>query len=107
MADERPMPERVHRASTLVDQLIIQALRSPEWDDPEWREWREIVLIKVTELRDHLDEAINRLDPPLQEAVTGPRCEVCGSELASVRSDARYCKDACRQLAYRRRHVAT
>ena len=32
-------------------------------------------------------------------------CKVCGRVLTARRSDARYCSPACRQKAYRDRHV--
>lgn len=32
------------------------------------------------------------------------RCRVCRHEFAAWRGDARYCSNACRQRAYRRRH---
>ena len=32
-------------------------------------------------------------------------CRVCGQRLTAKRSDARYCSSACRQKAYRNRHV--
>jgi hypothetical protein len=32
-------------------------------------------------------------------------CGVCGRRLTAKRSDARYCSPACRQKAYRDRHV--
>lgn len=43
---------------------------------------------------------------PKQVAVTdgGRRCETCGSKLATVRSDARFCSSACRQKAWRKRN---
>ncbi len=31
-------------------------------------------------------------------------CAQCGSTMLALRSDARYCSNACRQAAYRARH---
>lgn len=46
-----------------------------------------------------------RVDKDRESRNTGPLCAQCGASLTRHRRDARYCSDACKQAAYRRRHA--
>lgn len=51
--------------------------------------------------------ARQRRDPQTSNAKHIKACPVCQRYFAARRADAKYCSDACRQVAHRRRHRPT
>jgi reverse gyrase len=44
---------------------------------------------------------------PAEQGVLGTRCEICNGPLKASRVTNRFCCNACRQIAYRRRRAAS
>jgi hypothetical protein len=52
-----------------------------------------------------LDPTRAVLATELAAAAASRRCAICGREFTPSRDDAAYCRNACRQKAYRRRQA--
>ena len=65
----------------------------------DWYGWRPTILTCSKRCQERAAEEQRRVERP-QRA-----CDVCGNEFVPSRSDARFCKPACRQKAYRERRA--